>query len=98
MTANREPSNQSFETDREATVCTANRRFLLFCGVSLYRKAKLSSRPNYRVEYLSGSIHGIQKRLHDIKIPRGRFKARHIAKLFYFLACSKTLPVLGFTR
>jgi hypothetical protein len=28
MTANREPSNQSFETDREATVCTASRRFL----------------------------------------------------------------------
>jgi len=27
MTANREPSNQSFETDREATVCTASRRF-----------------------------------------------------------------------
>jgi hypothetical protein len=31
MTANLEPSNQSFETDREATVCTASRRFLLFC-------------------------------------------------------------------
>jgi hypothetical protein len=30
MTANREPSNQSFETDREATVCTASRRFLPF--------------------------------------------------------------------
>jgi hypothetical protein len=29
MTANREPSNQSFEIDREATVCTASRRFLL---------------------------------------------------------------------
>jgi hypothetical protein len=57
MTANREPSNQSFETDREATVCTANRRFLLsfhFTG----KPQKLSSRPNYRVEYLSGSIHG----------------------------------------
>jgi hypothetical protein len=39
MTANREPSNQSFETDREATVCTASRRFLPFCGVSFHRKA-----------------------------------------------------------
>jgi hypothetical protein len=29
MTANREPSNQSFEIDREATVCLANRRFFL---------------------------------------------------------------------
>jgi len=28
MTANREPSNRSFEIDREATGCTANRRFL----------------------------------------------------------------------
>jgi len=27
MTANHEPSNQSFEIDREATVCTASRRF-----------------------------------------------------------------------
>jgi hypothetical protein len=26
MTANREPSNQSFEVDREATVCFASRR------------------------------------------------------------------------
>jgi hypothetical protein len=32
MTANREPSNQSFEVDREATVCTASRRFLPLCG------------------------------------------------------------------
>src|SRR6516165_886267 len=32
MTANCEPSNQSFETDREATVCSASRRFLPFCG------------------------------------------------------------------
>jgi hypothetical protein len=32
MTANHEPSNQSFEIDREATVCTASRRFLPFCG------------------------------------------------------------------
>ena len=28
MTANREPSNQGFEIDREATVCSASRRFL----------------------------------------------------------------------
>jgi hypothetical protein len=33
MTANREPSNQSFETDREATVCLANRRFFLMMWV-----------------------------------------------------------------
>src|SRR5215831_3041613 len=32
MTANREPPNQSFEIDREATVCTASRRFLPLCG------------------------------------------------------------------
>src|SRR6516165_8850128 len=32
MTANHEPSNRSFETDREATVCAASRRFLPFCG------------------------------------------------------------------
>ena len=41
MTANREPSNQSFETDREATVCTASRRFLPFCG-GFRNTAKLS--------------------------------------------------------
>jgi hypothetical protein len=29
MPANGEPSNQSFEVDREATVCFANRRFFL---------------------------------------------------------------------
>jgi hypothetical protein len=29
MSANREPSNQSFDVDREATVCLANRRFFL---------------------------------------------------------------------
>jgi hypothetical protein len=34
MTANREPSNQSFEIDREATVCSASRRFLLFFRAS----------------------------------------------------------------
>jgi hypothetical protein len=34
MTANREPSNQSFEIDREATVCTASRRFLPLCGAA----------------------------------------------------------------
>jgi hypothetical protein len=31
MSTNREPSNQSFEVDREATVCSANRRFFLTC-------------------------------------------------------------------
>jgi hypothetical protein len=29
MTADSEPSNQSFEVDREATVCFASRRFFL---------------------------------------------------------------------
>jgi hypothetical protein len=29
MSTNREPSNQSFEVDREAAVCSANRRFFL---------------------------------------------------------------------
>jgi hypothetical protein len=43
MTANREPSNQSFETDREATVCTASRRFLPLCGVSGLEHAKKRS-------------------------------------------------------
>jgi len=32
MTANSEPSNQSFEVDREATVCFASRRFFLGDG------------------------------------------------------------------
>jgi hypothetical protein len=32
MTANREPSNQSFEVDREATVRTASRRFFIVIG------------------------------------------------------------------
>jgi hypothetical protein len=42
MTANRwATSNQSFETDREATVCTASRRFLPFCG-GFRNTAKLS--------------------------------------------------------
>src|SRR6516165_3743901 len=31
MTASCEPSNQSFETDREATVCYASRRFFFDC-------------------------------------------------------------------
>jgi hypothetical protein len=38
MTANREPSNQSFETDREATVCLANRRFFLMMRVRINLK------------------------------------------------------------
>jgi hypothetical protein len=35
MTANREPSDQSFEIDREATVCLANRRFFLTWVIKL---------------------------------------------------------------
>jgi len=35
MTANREPSNQSFEIDREATVCTAGRRFFLIISFAI---------------------------------------------------------------
>jgi hypothetical protein len=34
MGANREPSNQSFEVDREATVCSTNRRFFLAVSFS----------------------------------------------------------------
>src|SRR6516164_11715356 len=33
MTASREPSNQSFEVDREATVCFAGRRFFLLTSL-----------------------------------------------------------------
>ena len=51
MTANREPSNQSFETDREATVCAASRRFLPLCGRSVL------SAPGRVVRYLFLSIH-----------------------------------------
>ena len=41
--ANREPSNQSFEVDREATVCLANRRFfLIFCAIGLSNKKELA--------------------------------------------------------
>jgi hypothetical protein len=42
MTANREPSNQSFEIDREATVCTASRRFLPLCGRETARGTSLA--------------------------------------------------------
>jgi len=35
MTASREPSNQSFEVDREATVCFASRRFLFAYRTSI---------------------------------------------------------------
>jgi hypothetical protein len=38
MTANREPSNQSFEIDREATVCFASRRFFLLVPVNARSK------------------------------------------------------------
>ena len=42
MTANREPSSQSFEIDREATVCTASRRFLPLCGRETARGTSLA--------------------------------------------------------
>jgi hypothetical protein len=45
MTANREPSNQSFEIGREATVCTASRRFLPLCGREAARM-RGTSRPS----------------------------------------------------
>src|SRR5215472_12832065 len=46
MTANSEPSNQSFEIDREATVCTASRRFLPLCGRESAAHARhVASRP-----------------------------------------------------
>jgi hypothetical protein len=40
MTASREPSNQSFEFDREATVCFASRRFFLMvsCAIDLRKR------------------------------------------------------------
>jgi hypothetical protein len=52
MTANREPSNQSFETDREATVCTASRRFLPLCG----REAARTRGTSLAGRYLFGSL------------------------------------------
>jgi hypothetical protein len=55
MTANREPSNQGFEIDREATVCSASRRFLPFgrtpkVSNAISDKPALSS--NRRIETL----------------------------------------------
>jgi hypothetical protein len=52
MTANREPSNQSFEVDREATVCTASRRFLPLCG----REAARTRGTSLAGRYLFGSL------------------------------------------
>jgi len=43
MTANREPSNQSFEIDREATVCFASRRFFLLVSCEREVKALLQT-------------------------------------------------------
>jgi len=42
MTANSEPSNQSFEVDREATVCFASRR--LFLRDAVWRHQIVSTR------------------------------------------------------
>jgi hypothetical protein len=42
MTANHELSNRSFEIDREATVCTASRRFLPFCRRSPQKRVTRS--------------------------------------------------------
>jgi hypothetical protein len=52
MTANREPSNQSFEVDREATVCFASRRFLPLCG----REAARTRGTSLAGRYLFGSL------------------------------------------
>ena len=49
MTANREPSNQSFEIDREATVCTASRRFLPLCGRETARTRGTSLPANFQL-------------------------------------------------
>jgi hypothetical protein len=47
MSANREPSNQGFEVDREATVCFANRRFLLiWLGEKERPRRECMSRPS----------------------------------------------------
>ena len=47
MTASREQSNQSFEFDREATVCYASRRFFFAYGL----------RSNLSVEVLPKELH-----------------------------------------
>ena len=46
MTASREQSNQSFEFDREATVCSASRRF--FFKSSLWRLASPKGNPEQK--------------------------------------------------
>jgi hypothetical protein len=43
MHVNREPSNQSFEIDREATVCFASRRFFLLVSCEREVKALLQT-------------------------------------------------------
>src|SRR5215831_1148472 len=49
MTASREPSNQSFEVDREATVCFASRRFFLLVSCAIdHRKSILRTREWHR--------------------------------------------------
>src|SRR5215831_9841233 len=53
MTANREPSNQSFEIDREATVCTASRRFLPLWGERQRERTARRLPANFRSERAS---------------------------------------------
>jgi hypothetical protein len=57
MTASREPSNQSFEFDREATVCSASRRFLAFGKSRLLSRAfqvqTMTKREDLRKEFLA---------------------------------------------
>src|SRR5215831_5712601 len=47
MTASCEPSNQSFEVDREATVCYASRRFFLItpCAIGLSKTSSHTRAP-----------------------------------------------------
>src|SRR5262252_3093044 len=64
MTANREPSNQGFETDREATVCSASRRFLLVSTSSCNRRRSASGEPRCDTGYCARPIRHALSRHH----------------------------------
>jgi hypothetical protein len=54
MTASREPSNQSFEIDREAAVCSANRRFFLIISCAIGLSDNLADRSITQITDLAG--------------------------------------------
>jgi hypothetical protein len=56
MTANREPSNQSFELDREATVCSASRRF--FFAIDRYNRSLTYTQRKVRPVSMIGKAEG----------------------------------------